>query len=237
MAAILANELDATMRAYGVVLSRRSRPLRVRRALVAISFCVPSLLAQPFLAQSASAQTIIKHDEEHPEYAVEIEPHATLGLFLPPGDGDGFGIGSGIRATIPVAHRGFIEGVNDSVGVGFGIDWVYHFGAGASAGECAEYRGTGNRRICVRVAGAGGPSHYFYVPAVMQWNFFLTDEWSVFGEPGLGMYFQVREFDGSLGVGAYPVFQAGGRYHLSENFTLTMRVGYPYQSVGVSVLF
>lgn len=187
-------------------------------------------------SKAVEAQSIIEQDDAHPRYAVELEPHGVVG-FLPPGDGSGGGLGSGLRVTIPVAQRGFIEGINDSVGIGFGVDWLYYFGGPASSGTCAEYRGTGNRRICVRVAGAGGPSHYFYLPAVMQWNFFFTEEWSAFGEPGFGMHFQAREIDGSLGIGAYPVFQLGGRYHFSEAVTLTMRIGYPYTSVGVSFLF
>lgn len=203
---------------------------RARPGLVALSAC--ALLA--FGSRSAVAQSLVKDDGAHPDYAVELEPHGVLGAFLPPGDGDGVGLGAGLRATIPLAPRGFIDGVNDSVGLGFGFDYVHHFGSGPSAGRCAEYRGSGAERICVRVEGAAGPSSYFYVPVVMQWNFFFTKEWSAFGEPGLGLFFQSRDLDGSLGAGVFPVFQVGGRYHFSEKMTLTLRIGYPTINVGVS---
>ena len=73
-----------------------------------------------------------------------------------------------------------------------------------------------------------------FVPVVMQWNFYLSTHWSVFGEPGLGF----------VGNGAsskakdvlYPVFGAGGRYHFTDKIALTMRIGYPSLSVGVSFL-
>jgi len=186
---------------------------------------------------NAEAQSTITDDAAHPNYAVELEPHGNLGLFLPPGDGDGFGLGAGLRATIPVAQRGFIDGVNDSVGVGFGLDWVYYMGTGPSAGSCAEYVGNGNDRICVRVAGAGGASHYFYLPLAMQWNFFLTPQWSVFGEPGFTVALQQFDAGGSLGVSFAPIFQAGARYHFTESVALTLRTGYPLTSIGVSFLF
>jgi hypothetical protein len=32
----------------------------------------------------------------------------------------------------------------------------------------------------------------------------------------------------------HPIIMAGGRYHFSENVALTMRVGYPSFSIGVS---
>ena len=187
--------------------------------------------------EARASDWIIKSDSNHLSHQLELEPHGVVGLFLPPGDADGLGAGVGLRAAIPLAQEGFIKGVNDSVAIGFGLDWMHYGGGGATAGTCAEYAGTGSSRICTRVTGTGGPSQYFLVPAVMQWNFFLTRKWSVFGEPGLGLFFQARDLDDSLNVGIFPIFQAGGRYHFSDNFTLTVRLGYPYASVGVSLLF
>jgi hypothetical protein len=71
-----------------------------------------------------------------------------------------------------------------------------------------------------------------FVPVVMQWNFWLTNHWSVFGEPGLGFAFnQFRSRDL-----LHPIFAVGGRYHFNDKIALTMRIGYPALSVGISFL-
>jgi hypothetical protein len=38
-------------------------------------------------------------------------------------------------------------------------------------------------------------------------------------------------------VNIRPAFGAGGRYHFTPNFALTMRVGYPVSAVGLSFFF
>ncbi len=67
------------------------------------------------------------------------------------------------------------------------------------------------------------------VPVVMQWNFFLSTHWSVFGEPGLGLEIGGRNV-------LHPVLAVGGRYHFTEHIALTMRLGYPTASIGVAFL-
>lgn len=77
--------------------------------------------------------------------------------------------------------------------------------------------------------GADWATKHFRLPIVMQWNFWLSRNWSVFGEPG-----------GVIDVGnktrVHPAFYAGGRFHFTDRITLTMRVGHPTASVGVSFL-
>jgi hypothetical protein len=79
----------------------------------------------------------------------------------------------------------------------------------------------------------------------MQWNFFVAPKWSVMGEPGLYVY--KGFFDSTLCnnvpgcnepalFGIRPAIYLGGRYHFSEHVTLTMRIGYPTFSVGVSFM-
>jgi hypothetical protein len=68
------------------------------------------------------------------------------------------------------------------------------------------------------------------VPIVMQWNFWLSTHWSVFGEPGLAFGSGPRNNFQPF------VFFAGGRFHFTDRIALTMRVGYPDASVGVSFL-
>jgi hypothetical protein len=75
-----------------------------------------------------------------------------------------------------------------------------------------------------------------WMPVAMQWNFWLSRNWSVFGEPGVairaGQKFKGKHDDhlGFLGL------WAGGRYHFTDTIALTMRVGRPTLSVGVSFL-
>jgi hypothetical protein len=70
----------------------------------------------------------------------------------------------------------------------------------------------------------------FVLSAAMQWNFWFTEQWSAFGEPGIAV-------DTHDDVHVWPNFGAGGRWAFSQNMTLTMRLGFPVSSVGVSFLF
>ncbi len=65
------------------------------------------------------------------------------------------------------------------------------------------------------------------LPVAMQWNFFVHSRWSVFGEPGLvvGTHRDLH---------ALPALWAGARYHFNEHIALTMRIGYPTFSIGLS---
>jgi hypothetical protein len=65
------------------------------------------------------------------------------------------------------------------------------------------------------------------IPVAMQWNFFVHSKWSVFGEPGLvlGTYRDAH---------LLPALWAGARYHFNDHVALTMRIGYPTFSIGLS---
>ncbi len=157
-------------------------------------FVVVTSLTAPCLAQ-------IKQPGAHPDYFVELEPHAVFGLVDLPGIDNGRGLGPGFRATFELVDNGFVKSINNTVGIGVGADMP-----GLSAGN-----------------------NGLWVPVVMQWNFWLSDDWSVFGEPGLGTWFD-------SGAKFRPAFYAGGRYHFSDSIALTMRIGYPSFSVGVSFM-
>ncbi len=73
-------------------------------------------------------------------------------------------------------------------------------------------------------------SGHVYVPVVLQWNFWLSTHWSVFGEPGIAF----GTGDGNQSV--FPALFVGGRFHFTDRIALTMRFGYPDFSVGVSFL-
>jgi hypothetical protein len=147
-------------------------------------------------------QSLIKHPGAHPDYVFEAEPHLAVGFVDPPGGKDhGKGFGPGFRGTIELVDNGFISSIKNTVGLGFGLDWFV----------------------------AGSKHSTFWVPVVMQWNFWLSRNWSVFGEPGGAIFFGDK-------TGASPVFFAGGRFHFSDVAALTLRVGYPALTVGVSFL-
>ncbi|HLV67965.1 MAG TPA: hypothetical protein VKY73_19235 [Polyangiaceae bacterium] len=186
-------------------------------------------LAAVFAASAATAQSTIKRPGARPSYAVELEPHALIGPFDPPGPGDEAGFGLGMRATFDLVPDGFIRPINDSVGIGVGLDVLGY--DGQRRGDCERFvSGPNGTLICTEVSGTGDPI-YVLLPVVMQWNFWLTRNWSVFGEPGL--LFHVAE--GDFGVSPL-VLYAGGRFHFSNEVALTLRIGYPTFSLGVSFL-
>jgi hypothetical protein len=117
--------------------------------------------------------------------------------------GGGTAVGPGVRGTIILVNDGFVSTINNSVGLGVGADLV--FAKGHSA---------------------------LLVPVVMQWNFFISRRWSVFGEPGGAIV-----LGESVKSKVSPVLAGGARLHFSDTFTLTLRAGYPALSVGLSMLF
>jgi hypothetical protein len=177
---------------------------------------------------AAQAQSIIREPGNH-DHSVEVEIHG----FIDYGwhyDYAGYGaydIGPGFRIGIPILNNGFVRSINNDVRINFGGDlhWL--------PGYTAEFFGWINS------------------PVVMQWNFFLTDRWSVFGEAGLA--FDLYLFNQSVGPNCYnhgggnvycdlfwfyPSFAGGARYHFGGHGgfpTLTMRLGYPVGfNIGVS---
>jgi hypothetical protein len=144
---------------------------------------------------TAHAEENTARDEwNHPDHEFELEPHALLAPFYDHGLP-----GFGVRGTVTLARSGFIDRVNDSVGIGFGADWT---------------RDT------------------TWVPVVMQWNFWVSEHWSVFGEPGVAL----RLRDDFKDRGPDFTIYGGARYRFARAAALTIRVGHPALSLGVSFL-
>ena len=183
------------------------------------------------VASRAHAQSTIKEPGRRPHYAFELEPHLILTPFDAPDVPANGGYGLGARGTIEIVPVGFIPKLNNSVGIGFGLDWV-HYDLAPYRGGCRRFAPTvQNVPVCVD-AGGNGSISYLYVPVVMQWNFWLHQRWSVFGEPGLAFSHPVH--GGGLGVS--PDLSVGGRFHATDQVTLTLRLGYPALTFGVSFL-
>ena len=201
-----------------------SKPLRTLTALLLA-------LGGFGLCRAAHAQSTIKQPGERPHYSFEAEPHLVAGLFDPPGFGGGTGLGAGFRGTIELVPNGFISKINNSVGIGFGLDYLRYDGWQGARGACQRFvTGPSGVPICVQATSIDHVN-YFYIPVVMQWNFWLHRNWSVFGEPGVALYLQ----DGQLEFTPF-VLYLGGRYHITDRVTLTMRIGYPSFSLGASFL-
>ncbi len=189
-------------------------------AVVAAALCA-------FWLGTAEAQSTLRVPGERQGHALELEPHLLLSPFDAPADPSDGGYGLGARATIELLPDGFIDKLNDSVGIGFGLDWVHYSGVQGRAG-CRRFEPTAaGVPVCVETG--AHTSSYVFVPVVMQWNFWLHRQWSVFGEPGLAIS---HRSEGGFGV--EPVIEGGGRFHFSDNVALTARVGYPAFSLGVS---
>jgi len=179
----------------------------------------------------ARAVSIIK-DPNPPQYSVEIEPHFTMNFF--DFDYHGTSYGPGIRFGIPIAGPAFVKKINDSVGITFGADLLHY--------DVYTY-------YCV---GRGCPAGFYdapsfwslYFPVALQWNFWLTDKWSAFGEPGFAIRhaFYPSGYCPNADAFGCPdstrllfAFYAGARYHFGDTLALTMRIGYPTGfSIGLS---
>ena len=166
-------------------------------------------------ARDASAQTI-KTPSGHPDYRVEIEPHFTLALFR-----------SGL----------FVKWKGDRKKEFFGTPGVGGgFRASIEVADPAFIKDLNNTvgitfGMDVTSCDVCQNDAVLYFPLALQWNFFFSKEWNAFGELGP----MIRA---DLGDQVVPdlYLQAGGRYLFNDTIGLTLRIGYPFISFGVSFL-
>jgi hypothetical protein len=189
-----------------------------------------------WVAPAANAQSIIKHPGAHPNYVLELDPHLLAQYSRLPYGGDGYGLG--LRLSIPFVQNGPVPSINNNIGISFGIDW-------ASFGDHGACNGYGNPDFFRDDCGATN----IWFPVTAQWNFFLTPIISVFGEFGLAGRYERWWYTGPCNNGGdcsyhtsdfdpfEPVFWAGGRFLFGRMAGLTVRLGWPYISVGASILF
>ena len=206
---------------------------RTAERLLALIFC----LALALVARPAHAESIIKRPGDHPNYGFELEPHLLAQYDDTPYTTAGFGLG--LRVAIPFVHNGPVTTINNNIGISFGMDWV-HFG------DDNACNGRGSDNIVFFPNSCSGT--HLRVPVTGQWSFFLTPIISVFGELGLAMRYTRWDYDGVCnGVGCsthyshvdpfVPVLWAGGRFMFSRAVGLTVRLGWPYISVGAALWF
>jgi hypothetical protein len=185
--------------------------MKLGRVVLAFLFAFVFISATARVA--SAGDNTIRQPGDHPNYAVEMEPHLILGW----GGFDGYGaggVGVGGRFTIPIVRNGFVPTINNTVGIGFGVDFTYY-------------------NSCAALGCNGHAADLLTFPVVMQWNFYVAQRWSVFGEPGFSISYASAEHNY---VFPSPVFEVGGRYHFNEHVALTARIGFPYFSFGVSFM-
>jgi hypothetical protein len=191
--------------------------MRSQTILLAAGLSLVALSLKP--AEARADDVIIKRPGAHPNYDFEAEPHLLLAPFGFPGNRtDGFGLG--FRGTVVLVDNGFVPKINNSVGLSFGLDWV----------AFDNDRFCNNNGINNDCDDFDDFSHV-WLPVVMQWNFFLSRNWSLMAEPGMALSIG----DDDIDLDPF-VLYLGGRWHFSDSATLTMRFGYPTFSVGVSFL-
>lgn len=107
-------------------------------------------------------------------------------------------LGIGFRADVPVLSEGIIAGTDDDLRVSLGADLVWFF----------NHEGFG-----------------LYPVVALQWNFYLSPEWSIFPEVGMVLLFGEREHNWRTFVA--PTVGFGVRWHWNESNALLIRLTWP----------
>jgi hypothetical protein len=154
-------------------------------------------------------------------YPLELEPHFAFGAENVYGAS---GIGAGLRVGVPLIAGWLGSSVPDNLAISFGAD-ILHYDNCYYANDCG--------------------ANYLLVPVALQWNVFVARPVSLFLEGGAFLY--KGWFDGCgpgdgpgcsppSNFGLLPTVALGGRIHIARNVALTMRLGYPTSTLGVSFL-
>lgn len=168
-----------------------------------------SILVPP---DSASAQTI-EDPNGHLDYLVELEPHLTVAIFR-----RGLIGFKGGRKKDYFGTPGIGGGFRATIEV---ADPAFHPKLNNTVGVTFG--------MDVTTCDVCGNDAVLYFPVAVQWNFFFSKEWGAFGELGP----MIRA---DLGDEVLPDLyaQVGGRYLFNDAIGLTLRLGYPFITFGVS---
>jgi hypothetical protein len=200
----------------GKIMKNTCRNWGTRLSLT--GFTLVAMLATPALAR-ADGEVTMEGLHEPTAYPFEIEPHLTFGADNVYG---ARGFGAGLRVGIPVAV-GHLGRLPQNLAVSFG-------------GDILQYDSCYYGNYC--------SATYLAVPVALQWNVAVARPVSLFLEGGAFVYKGWFNHCGAGDVncdappdfGVLPTVAIGGRVHLGENVALTLRVGYPTTTLGVSFL-
>jgi len=131
-----------------------------------------------------------------------------------------------------VVDNGPVTTINNSLAIGVGFDWA-HFDDPCNVAN-------------LRLGDDDCSANDFWIPVVVQWNFFFSDLISAF--PELGLAIQHSRWDiGVCRVGNNWVYcddrsdtdlelvlWLGIRFHVADNFAITLRLGTPSLLLGAS---
>jgi hypothetical protein len=148
-----------------------------------------------------------------------------------------------MHAVIPFVDNGPVSTINNNMGIGFGLDWA-HYSDNACGWAYGYY---GFRPGTVAAGYCDISSNALVFPVYVQWNFFFTKVVSVFGEAGLSIDHNWTSFAPPGGcpvgyncttshTGVAPWFEGGGRFLFGDSVGLAVRIGYPFFTVGMSIL-
>ncbi len=110
-------------------------------------------------------------------------------------------VGLGVRLDIPVVSRGLIDGVDDDLSVTVGAEVMYIYWSG--------FEGIG-----------------VYPMLGLQWNFYISESWSIFVEFGATLLFSSNR-DQWTDSFIWPHAMLGARWHFSERNAIFVRAGWP----------
>ncbi len=136
----------------------------------------------------------------------------------------GLGMASGVRFGIPILNNGFVPSINNAVYINFGIDTYYVRWGDPNCGPGRHCYGFG-----------------LGFPVALHWEFYFNEHWSAFAEIGAQFFLDPWFFNGhgfDVHDGGYWFLAAvGGSFHVTDWFLLTVRVGTPYASFGLTFQF
>ena len=133
---------------------------------------------------------------------------------------DGFGVGA--RFSIPIVDNGFVSAINNSVAIGFGLDLLHYDSCWYNAPLQRELHSHPGRDAVelLRRARAGASSASRVSSSSTAFSRTARRSFACPGRP------RVTSIE--------PALYLGGRYHFNDKMSLTMRVGFPSISIGVS---
>jgi hypothetical protein len=179
----------------------------------------------------AHAETIIRYPGQHPQYSIELEPHLVLD-WLDTHDA-GSGIGPGMHLAIPLMHQGPISTINNNMAIKLGLDLTF--------GNGCHYWYYRDDSSCSATS--------VLIPVALQWNFYITDIITTFGEMGMAIRHTRWSYDGICNANyygecsrhsndTYPILYpaVGAKFMFGRTVGLTVRMGYPHFTVGASIL-
>ncbi len=111
-------------------------------------------------------------------------------------------LGIGVRLDIPIVSNGLIDGPDDDLSITLGAEVMYIY--------YETFEGIG-----------------VYPLLAFQWNFYLSESWSIFPEIGVTLLFSSnREVWFDTFIAPHAMF--GVRWHFSERNALFVRAGWPH---------